>query len=167
MALPDHTLPHHMECFEAAETVEEMKVAVEQFKRFLAFKKLPSKTAAMARYLPPEILAKAKALNFGEERQIDVDGILDLVKIILAEKAPHDPKDPTGHLMRMRRRAQAMAEIRAQQQDFQDIEDWGLAKDKLREAQRKLNPEQVEEADTHIANLQKRLADLEENLAKP
>lgn len=167
VALPDHTLPHHMECFEAAETVEEMKVAVEQFKRFLAFKKLPSKTAAMARYLPPEILNKAKALNFGEERQIDVDGILDLVKIILAEKAPHDPKDPTGHLMRMRRRAQAMAEIRAQQQDFQDIEDWGLAKDKLREAQRKFSPEQAEEADTHIANLQKRLADLEENLAKP
>lgn len=140
VALPDSTLAHHMECFEAAETADEMKVAVEQFKRFLAYKKLPSKTVSMSKYLPAHILAKAKALNFGEERQVDVDGILDLVKIILADKTPSRAE----HILKMRRRQTKDCH----DQECTDIED--------------LVP-----ADNTLASLKQRLADLEENLAKP
>lgn len=89
------SMQHHMESFGQIETPADLKYALTQFRRFLAHKKLPSKISDAVKYLPPAMVARAKAMNYGEERQIDVDGIMALAQMVLQRAARDEDPDHT------------------------------------------------------------------------
>jgi hypothetical protein len=83
VALYENTRRQHLEAIEAADSAGDVRAAIAQFRNFLGFRKVRARQGDLAVHLPPKLFAKVQGMNFGEERQVDIDQLIKLAQAIV------------------------------------------------------------------------------------